>query len=90
MQVHLLQQTDFDRLIESLKEQIRSEIQSIKAAEPEEKPLHPPDAAIHLGISRATLFKRINRGELPPRVVHRNGKSLYFFKSELNEFIKSC
>jgi hypothetical protein len=53
-----------------------------------EKPLTKEGAAKYLSISEGTLDERFRTGKLPARLRHTNGGTIYFFASELEEFIK--
>lgn len=46
-------------------------------------------AAEHLGLSMKALYRMIQKELIPPKFVHRLGKSLRFKRSELDELVTS-
>ncbi|MDZ7757182.1 helix-turn-helix domain-containing protein [Rhodohalobacter sp.] len=52
-----------------------------------ENPLNAQEAAKYLNISVSHLYKLTSRGEI--RHYKPGGKRIYFFQSDLNNFIKS-
>ncbi|MBO0592931.1 helix-turn-helix domain-containing protein [Cellulophaga sp. E16_2] len=50
-----------------------------------ENPIHIQEAAQFLGLSVATMYSKVSKGELP---VTKRGKRLYFFRSELLSYLK--
>ena len=57
-------------------------------AEPTELPDNPiliQDAAHFLGLTIPTMYSKVSKGEVP---VSKRGKRLYFFRSELLEYLK--
>lgn len=73
-----------------LREILREELTQIlptllqQHGEAVQKPLSVEDACAYLGIAEQTLYGRVSNGTIP---FHKRGK-LYFFKSELEEFVK--
>lgn len=65
-------------------------IKEVKAALIE-KPMTKKEAAEHLNITYATLERRIRNSVYPDYLVHKDPVSghLYFFASELNQYLKS-
>ncbi|TXF75931.1 helix-turn-helix domain-containing protein [Chryseobacterium sp.] len=49
-----------------------------------QKPMSVEEACAYLGIAEQTLYGRVSAGTVP---YHKRGK-LYFFKNELEEFVK--
>jgi excisionase family DNA binding protein len=88
MQAVILQPNDFDRFISEIKQQVSQEIKAVVKTSIEE-PMCVKEAAAYMNITNKTLYNRINSGEIPASVIHRNGGSVYFFKSELYQFIKN-
>jgi hypothetical protein len=82
--LHLIPQSDFERLLTSL----RQEVRDLALVKKEEKPLTKKEAADHLRIGRTALDNRINNGSIPSKYVHKNGGTVYFYASELNELLK--
>lgn len=56
---------------------------------PTEKPLTKQEAADHLRIEYKTLERKLSKGKLPAKLIHRVDGTMLFYASELNEFIKS-
>lgn len=53
--------------------------------------LNSTQAAQHLGLkSVSALHKRMNKGDIPKKFIHRWGKSLRFKASELDQLINSA
>ena len=57
----------------------------ISSAEQNENPLHIQEVAKFLGLTVSTIYCKVSKGELP---VTKRGKRLYFFKSELLDYLK--
>ena len=79
--------------IENLKEttdkihQLTTEILLTVENQTEEKPINIKQAAEHLDIAVVTLRGWVSKDKIP---YHRvNGRVLYFYRSELNEFVKN-
>ena len=53
--------------------------------EPQEKILSVSDAAEFLGLSSPTIYTKVSKGEIPHS---KKGNRLYFFQSELLEYLK--
>jgi excisionase family DNA binding protein len=51
-----------------------------------EKPTDVFGAADHIDLDEQTIYRLVRTKEIP---YHKKGKKLYFYKSELNEWIKS-
>jgi excisionase family DNA binding protein len=51
-----------------------------------EKPTDVPGAADHTNLDEQTIYRLVRQKEIP---FHKRGKKLYFYKSELNQWIKS-
>jgi len=50
-----------------------------------ENPISIQDAAQFLGLTVPTMYSKVSKGEVP---VTKRGKRLYFFRSELLEYLK--
>ena len=68
--------------VQELKEII---LQNTKQPEQPETPIYLEEAAELLGIEKPTLYSKVSRREVP---FHKRGNRLYFFKSELLDYIK--
>lgn len=79
---------DLDRIAIGIRQQVADGFKDI-TSHVVEKPLTVKQAADYLGIKQSAFYNRINRGEIPARLVHRNGGTPYFFASELCELIKT-
>jgi excisionase family DNA binding protein len=53
-----------------------------------EKPISVKEAAKYLGVAENTLYVYMRKGVIPPKYVHRLGRNVYLFKSELFEMLK--
>lgn len=53
-----------------------------------EKPMCGKEAALFLGIHESTIYKWLRNETIPTRLIHRIGGSVFFFASELQEFVK--
>lgn len=54
-----------------------------------EEPIDKEGAARFLKIHVKTLERKLKSGAIPTKVIHRIDGLIYFFPSELNQFIKS-
>jgi excisionase family DNA binding protein len=82
-------QSDFIRFLDDLKTHVTKEIRSIQRQDNAvEEPINPKAAAAYLKISLKTYYNRIKSGDIPERIIHRNGKKVHLFKSELKQFLK--
>lgn len=79
---------EFDRLATGIRQQVADGIESLKS-HLTEKPLSKKEAADYLQITPRAFASRMKSGAIPPRLVHRNGGSLYFFASELQQLLKA-
>jgi excisionase family DNA binding protein len=61
-------------------------LESAKPAEKKNDLLNIQEAANFLNLSKSTLYNKVNKRELP---VMKQGKRLYFSKTELVDYIKS-
>jgi excisionase family DNA binding protein len=52
----------------------------------DQKPLGISEAAKHIGKSKPTIYRLVGEREIPH---HKKGGKLYFFKEELDEWIKT-
>ena len=52
-----------------------------------ETPIQLNEAAVFIGLTKATLYRYVKKKEVP---YHKKGNRLYFFKSEISDWIKSC
>jgi excisionase family DNA binding protein len=75
---------DISQAIVEIRRQLREELQLALKLQ-SERPLTVKDAAQFLSIHQDTLLDRVKAG-LPH---HRDGKTFYFYPSELNAYIKS-
>lgn len=67
--------------------QLTTEILLTVENQTEEKPINVKQAADHLNIAVVTLRGWVSKNVVP---YHRvNGRVLYFYRSELNEFVKN-
>lgn len=83
----ILEPKDFDRLVIELKETIREEIAKLRKDNPD-PPMSRKQAAKYLGMNDSTLHRKFKSGEYPAKLMHRSGKRVHFFRSELEAFIK--
>lgn len=77
--------SEFQQFLSKLKEIIKSELKGFVV----EEPMTTKEAASYLNISESALWKRIKKGQVPADLIHRSAGSVYFFPSELHQFIKS-
>ena len=82
-----MKQSDFEKFMTDLKKFVSDEVRSEKVKSVE-KPISPKEAAAFLKISLKTLYNRINNSDIPAQLIHRNGGNVYFFESELEQYIK--
>lgn len=55
-----------------------------------EKPMNKKEAAKHLGIHWKTLERKLKSGAYPQDIAHYDkDRTVYFFPSELNQYLKS-
>jgi excisionase family DNA binding protein len=85
----VLQPNDFDRLLSEMKSFVREELKSVQMPPENDRPICAKEAAAYLGIGQTTFWERIKTGKIPSILIHRNGGSVYFFKSELRQFLKA-
>lgn len=79
----------FEELMNELKEvkQLLRELQSPKTERYEpEKPVNVADAAAHVNLDEQTIYRMLRAEEIP---AHKRASRWYFFKSELNDWIKN-
>lgn len=72
-------------IINELKAHISKELQGAVI----EKPMCAKQAAEYLGIHENTIYKRIKNRDIPTELIHRMNGSVYFFASELRDYIKN-
>lgn len=85
--LRLMTDSALDRMITSLREQVRDEFVTLKS-HMVEKPLTKKEAATYLGVTYKTIESRVTSGAIPSEFVHKNGGTVYFFASELNQLLK--
>lgn len=84
-QIHLPTEPNIHSLISELKAHISYELKDALV----EKPVNAKTAAIeYLGIHPNTIYKWIDNGDLPAKLIHRIAGCVYFFPSELRDYIK--
>lgn len=76
-----------DRLVLNIRQQVADGFVSLKS-HMVEKPLTRREAADFLKIKLSAFQNRINRGDIPAKLIHKNGGTPYFFASELEQFLK--
>lgn len=76
---------DFQRFMAEVKETIRKEVKGYMV----EEPLTAKQAAAYLKITEWTMRDRIKKGSLPASLIHRSGGTVYFFASELEQYLKN-
>ncbi len=86
-QLIALTPNQLDRIATGLRQQIADGVASLKS-HLVEKPLTRREAAEYLGIKLTALDNRIKRGDIPRKLVHKNGGTPYFFASELEQLLK--
>lgn len=86
-QVLLITPEYLDRLMTGLRDEMRTSVMELKTHMTEET-LTRKEAARYLKIGIKALDKRIQSGQIPKRLVHKNGGTPYFFASELEQFLK--
>ena len=82
--LYQISENDLEKLIIKAEEKAYERGQK----KPFEKPLTREEAAAFLRIEPATLDRRIKSGVLPATLRHYNGGTIYFFASELENFIR--
>jgi excisionase family DNA binding protein len=83
----ILTPDNFERFTSEMREHITKQVETIKGSVIE-KPMCVKEAADYLRIAERTLYARIQSGAIPSNLVHRVDGSVYFFPSELCQFIK--
>jgi predicted DNA-binding transcriptional regulator AlpA len=84
-QIHLNNEVTIQGLMAELKSHITYELKDAMV----EKPVSAEVAAIeYLGIHPNTIYKWIKSGDLPVKLIHRIAGTVYFFPSELRDYIK--
>jgi hypothetical protein len=86
-QLILMAPDELERLATGLRQQIADGVASLKS-HLIERPLTRREAADYLGIGLTALDNRIKRGDIPRKLVHKNGGTPYFFASELEQLLK--
>lgn len=86
----------FDKLPEAVTMLTKevSELKALLLKKSEQQPIQPQqeipiyidEAAKILGIVKPTLYSKVSKREIP---FHKRGKKLYFFKSDLLNYIKA-
>jgi len=84
----MLQVTTLPELTEVLRSILREELpyQVQQSVDPIEKPTDVEGAAEHLQLDEQTIYRLVRQKKIP---FAKQGRKLYFFKSELNDWIKS-
>lgn len=83
----IIEPNDLDRLINSLREEIRLGFEKSRAINID-PPLSKKQAAKFLCISVQTLDRRLKSGDIPSKFIHGKGKMKSFFASELELYIR--
>jgi predicted DNA-binding transcriptional regulator AlpA len=76
---------DFQQFLSELKAIAKAELRGYVV----EEPMTAKEAASFLNITEKTLWERVRKGKLPTELIHRNVGSVYFFASELHQYIKN-
>lgn len=84
-QVVIFKPDDFDRFLDRLKGVAAETMKDFVV----EKPMTVKEAAEYLRVSERTMWRRINSGDLPAELIHRSGGSVYFFPSELHNYLRN-
>jgi excisionase family DNA binding protein len=84
LEIHLNNELSIESLINELKAHISKELVCAVI----EKPMCVKQAAEYLGIHENTVYKWIKSKHLPVELIHRVNGCVYFFPSELRDFIK--
>jgi excisionase family DNA binding protein len=87
MEIIQLSRAELNDLVIELKKHITEELKSLKEKKAEQ-PLSPKEAAKYLKISMGTYYCRVKTGEIPERLLHRKGRKVQLFESELEHYIK--
>jgi excisionase family DNA binding protein len=74
--------------VESLMAELRGHISKELKGAVVEKPMGTKEAALFLGIHENTIYKWLKNKTLPASLIHRIGSSMFFFPSELHEYVK--
>lgn len=83
----ILHPNDLDKIIQSLKEEIRLGFEKSRATNID-PPLSRKQIAKWLGISVTTLDERFKKGEYPSKLMHGKGRNKVFYASEFDSEIK--
>lgn len=83
----LMSPNELERLAAGLRQEVADGFLLLKT-HMTEKPLTVKEAAEYLRIGTSALYNRINSGAIPSQYVHKNGGTVYFFASELNQLLK--
>ncbi len=84
-------QNPFDLFVSELKEikslilDLKQQPQQTESVELPESPITIQEAARFLGLTVSTMYSKVSKGEVP---VTKRGKRLYFFRSELLNYLK--
>jgi len=78
---------ELDRIATNLRQQVQDGFVMLKT-HMIEKPLTKKEAAIYLNVTYKTIESRITTGAIPSKYVHKNGGTIYFFASELEQLLK--
>jgi excisionase family DNA binding protein len=78
-----------DAALRELKEHLTGELTSQLKSCVIEKPNNAEETAAYLKVHVNTLYRWIRDREIPSRLVHRIGGAVFFFPSELRDFVKS-
>jgi predicted DNA-binding transcriptional regulator AlpA len=84
-QVPMHSEPTIHSIMAELKEHLANELKNLAFVE---RPMCAKQAADYLLIHENTLYRRMKTGQIPARVIHRTGGSVYFFPSELKDYIK--
>ena len=82
--------SDLNSFLTELKDHITKEVRAIhhNSEDATEQPISPKQAAAYLRICMSTFYYRIKSGEIPTKVLHRHGRKVWLFKSELKQYCK--
>lgn len=76
---------EFDAFLSNLKDIAKDALKQHVV----EKPMTAKEAAAYLNVTEKTLWERIRKGKMPADLVHRSAGSVYFFATELHQYIKN-
>jgi len=76
---------DFQKFLAQLREVVKTELKGYVV----EEPMTTKEAASYLNITEKTLWERVRKGKIPAELIHRNAGSVYFFPSEIHQYIKN-